>query len=768
MRVAPHTAVRLSLTICVSLLSPGLLAAQPGVLTWHNDNARTGQNLQETTLTPANVNASTFGKLFTMQADGKVDAQPLYVPALPIPQKGARNVLFVATEHDSAYAFDADTGERLWHVSLLGANETPSDDRGCFQVTPEIGVTATPVIDPQRGPHGTIYLIAMSKDSSGAYHHRLHALDLATGDEEFAGPVEVEATYAGSGVEGSGSTLTFDPKVHKHRAALLLANGTLYTSWGSHCDNGRYTGWIITYNPSTLQQTGVLNIAPNGFEAGIWASGAGPAADAAGNLFVAAGNGTFDTNLNADRFPSKGDFGNAFLRLTGSLAVTDYFTMSNTAAESNADLDLGSGGLILLPQLTDVHGNSRALAVGGGKDGTIYVVDQDNLGKFSPTMNADYQQLPGTTVFSTPAWFNGTLYYGTVGSTLKAVKFQNGMFGPSPSSQSPTVFPYPGTTPSISASGSSNGIVWAAENGSTAVLHAYDATDLTRELYNSNQAVDGRDHFGEGNKYIVPTVVNGKVYVGTTTGVGAFGLLNSSTGQLSMKSAASFASGIALAPDMIAFGQASGIAASTTITSENPWPAILGGVHLDITDSQGQTRPTPIYFVMPDSITFQIPAGTALGPASATLTTSAGGTLTGTLNLERTSPGLFTANASGSGVPAGFWIKVAADSHQTQGYLFDPSQPSGNRAPVPVDLGSPGDQVFLSLYGTGFRNASGATASVGGTTVSVYAFAAVEGYQGEDVVNVGPLPRSLAGRGQVDISLSFDGKATNTVTVSIL
>src|SRR5581483_8636640 len=657
--------------------------------------------------------------------------------------------------------------EQLWRVSLLAANETPSDDRGCFQVTPEIGITATPVIDPQRGPHGTMYLIAMSKDSGGAYHHRLHALDLTTGAEQFGGPIEVQATYPGSGVEGSGSSLTFDPKVHKHRAALLLANGALYTSWGSHCDDGRYTGWIITYDPSTLRQTGVLNLAPHGFEAGIWGSGAGPAADDAGNVFLAAGNGTFDTALNEAGFPWKSDFGNAFLRLTGSLAVSDYFTMSNTVAASNADRDLGSGGMVLLPPLVDVHGNSRSLAVGGGKDATIYVVDRDDLGKFSPTMNADYQQLPATAVFSTPAWCNGTLYYGTVNSTLKAFKFADGMFGPSPWSQSSTVFSYPGTTPSISASGSTNGIVWAAENGATAVLHVYDATDLTRELYNSNQAANGRDHFGAGNKFIVPTVVNGKVYVGTTAGVGVFGLLHSSAAQLSMKSAASFAPGVALAPDMIAFGQGAGIAASATVASENPWPVSLAGVRLEITDSQGQTRPAPIYFVMTDAIAFQIPAGSAPGPATATLTTPAGGTLTGTMNLERVSPGLFTANASGSGVAAGFWIKAAASGEQAQGYLFDPSQPLGSRLPVSFDLGSPGDQVFVSLYGTGFRNASSATANVGGVDVPVYGFAAVAGDQGEDIVNVGPLPRSLAERGEASVSLTFDGKSANNVTIRI-
>ena len=507
------------------------LYGQPAVLTWHNDNARTGQNLQETTLTPANVNTSTFGKLFVIPVDGKVDAEPLFVPSLVIPGAGTRNVLYVATEHDTAYAFDADTGAMLWQVSLLPLGETTSDDRGCFQVVPEIGITATPAIDLQAGPHGTIYLVAMSKDAAGSYHHRLHALDLTTGAEEFGGPSEIQASVPGTGVEGSGSTLKFDPKVHKERAALLIANGTVYTSWSSHCDNGNYTAWVIGYDEATLRQASVINLTANGNSGGMWAAGAGPAADSGGNLFVTLGNGTFDTTLDANGFPAKGDYGNAFVRLSpagGNLTVTDYFTMANTVAESAADTDLGSGGLMLLPSLNDSQGNPRALAAGSGKDGTIYVVDRNNLGQFNPQRTPAYQEIAASPVFSSPAWFNNTLYYGTYGVPMKAFNFTNGSFVLA--SQTAPSFFYPGTTPSISANGTSNGIVWAVSNDSPAVLHAFDAMDLSRELYNSSQAPGGRDNFGAGNKFIVPTIANGKVYIGTTNGVGVFGLLNASSG----------------------------------------------------------------------------------------------------------------------------------------------------------------------------------------------------------------------------------------------
>jgi len=504
---------------------PGAVHGQVNVLTWHNDNARTGQNLQETALTLANVNSTGFGMLFTIPVDGKVDAQPLYVSSVTIPGLGPRNVLYVVTENDSAYAFDADNGAQYWYTSLLGGSETASDARGCDQVTPTIGATATPVIDVSKN---VLFTVAMTKDTLGHYHHRLHALDLTTGAELFGGPQEVHATYPGTGDGSSGGTVTLDPGQYKSRPGLLLLNGVVYTSWGSHCDAGPYGGWLIGYNESTLAQTSVLDLIPNGSEGGIWMSGAAPAADANGNIFLLTGNGTFDTTL-SNGFPSKGDYGNAFVKIStsaGKLTVADYFTMDNTRSESGSDIDFGSGGLVLLPPLTNQTGHPVSLGVGAGKDGNIYVVNQANMGKFSKTADNIYQQMTGAVpggVWSSPAWFNGQLYYGDVGDNLQAFRFSNGSF--TSASLSPTGFGYPGTTPSISANGTSNGIVWAAENASPAVLHAYDASNLGTELYNSSQAANGRDQFGSGNKFVVPTIAAGKVYVGTTTGVGVFGLL---------------------------------------------------------------------------------------------------------------------------------------------------------------------------------------------------------------------------------------------------
>lgn len=414
---------------------------------------------------------------------------------------------------------------------MLASGETPSDDHGCFQVTPEIGVTSTPVIDRTAGPHGTVYVVAMSKSSGGQYFQRLHALDLTTGAEEFGGPRQIQATFPGTGDNSSGGTVVFDPGQYKARPGLLLINGVVYIAWSSHCDFRPYTGWLMGYDQNTLAQVTVLNITPNGNEGAFWNSGAGPAADASGNIFILAGNGSFDTTLGANGFPNQGDFGNSFLKIstaTRSLAVADYFTPFNVIAENSTDEDLGSGGALVLPDLTDSSGRARHLAAGAGKDGHIYIVDRDNMGKFNPASNNIYQDIGSglpNGVFAMPAYFHGVLYYGAVGDTLRAFPFSNALLAPAASSQSKNTFPYPGTTPSVSANGTSNGIVWAAENGSAAVLHAYDAADLPHELYNSNQASGGRDQFGTGNKFITPTIANGKVYVGTTNGVGVFGLL---------------------------------------------------------------------------------------------------------------------------------------------------------------------------------------------------------------------------------------------------
>jgi Immunoglobulin domain/PQQ enzyme repeat len=496
------------------------------VTTYKYDLNRSGLNPAESTLTLANVASATFGLLRTLSVDGRVDAQPLYLSQLSV-AGASHNAVFAATEHDSVYAFDADTGAVLWHVSLLAAGESTSGNQGCSQISPEIGITSTPVIDRSAGAHGTIYAVAMSIDSKSIYHQRLHALDLTTGAELLGGPMEISASYP-----TSSGTNSFNPGQHAERAALLLLNGTIYTSWTSHCDGQPYSGWIIAFAQSSLAISGALNVAANS-SAGpaIWMSGGGPGADAAGNLYLLTANGAFETTLDANGFPGLKDFGNSFLKISSAgagLSVLDYFAMSNEVAESNADQDLGSGGEMLLPDLTDSSNNVRHLVIGAGKDGNIYLVDRDSMGKFNPSSNNNFQTLsnalPGG-IWSTPAYFNGTVYYGDVSGTLKAFAISSAKLVAAPQSQSATQFTFPGTAPSVSASGTANAIVWAHENTNPAVLHAYDAANLANEIYNSNQAAGNRDQFGAGNKYITPIVADGKVFVGTTNSVAVFGLL---------------------------------------------------------------------------------------------------------------------------------------------------------------------------------------------------------------------------------------------------
>ena len=521
-----HPAFALSLLLAAQLLP---LTAQTSVLTYHNDVARTGRNLKETTLTPGNVNSSTFGKLFQVTLDGVVDAQPLYVAGVTFPNQGTHNALIVASENDSLYALDADTGAQLWKLSLLRSGETPSD-RGCR--VPQMGIMSTPVIWLKPGTtQGAIFAVAMSKDSSGNYHHRLHKVDLATGQRLVAG-VELTARYPGTGDYSKGGYVFFDPKQYRQRSALLFLNGVVYVAWSSHCDIRPYTGWITGYDAATLASANVINLTPNGSEGAIWGSGAGPAADSSGNIYFLDANGTFDTTLNAQGFPSSGDFGNAFIKLStggGKLTVADYFTMFNTTSESNGDIDLGSGGALVLPDMTDVNGQVIHLAIGAGKDGNIYIVNRDNMGKYSPADDsAIYQELDGALpggIWSMPAYYNGWVYFGAVGGPIRAFQFTNARLSLAATSQTGTSYPYPGATASISANVSTSGILWAVENNSTAVLHAYTANNLAHELYNSNQASQARDDFGSGNKFMVPTIVNGKVYVGTPNGVAAFGLL---------------------------------------------------------------------------------------------------------------------------------------------------------------------------------------------------------------------------------------------------
>ena len=525
-----HTA-----TLALTVSSSGV-----NVTTYHNDNARDGWNNAETVLTPQNVNLNEFGKLTELPVDGNVDGQPLYVSGLSIAGQ-AHNVLIVVTEHDSVYAFDADSLKQLWRVSAVGANETPSDDQGCNQISPEIGITDTPVIDRTHGPNGTVFFVAMTKDASSKYHQRLHALDLATGAETQDSPSEIQAYFPGTGYGSTNGTQVFDPGQYAERVGLLLMNDQLYLAWTSHCDQDPYTGWLMAYSETSLQQTGIMNLTPNGpstphFTDGagaIWMAGAGLAGDSHNNVFFLDGNGFFDSTLNANGFPAQGDFGNAFMKvsLTGNvLAAADYFAAYNIQAESDADQDLGSGGAMLLPDLVDAKGNTRHLAVGAGKDTNIYVVDRDNMGKFNASSNnAVYQELPNALAngaWSMAALFNNTVYYAGQQDHLKAFPITSALLATTPASQSANTFGYPGATPSVSSNGAQNGIVWVIEPNNGGVLHAYDPTNLQTEFYNSNWAGYNRDHFTY-RKFVPPMIANGKVYVATGSNtVAVFGLLH--------------------------------------------------------------------------------------------------------------------------------------------------------------------------------------------------------------------------------------------------
>jgi hypothetical protein len=496
------------------------------VVTYHYDNQRSGQNLKETTLTTSNVNSATFGKIGEFAVDGQIDGQALFLSQLAIPGQGNKDVLYVATENDTVYAVDAQSisgtsATVLWKTSVLSSGESSATNLPCGNIIPN-GITATPVIDRSRN---AIYLEAMSQNSAGNIIHRLHALDLTNGNELFGGPTTITATYPGKGGNSNGTTVTFLPSVQHDRAALLESGNVIYTAWsGLYGDCGAYSAWVIGFDAGTLKESSAIDLVPNNSGGGMWMGGGGPAADSTGNVYVISGNGFGDTP------GTNSSYGNSFVRLstTSGLTVGDYFTPFNTLSEDSADADFGSAGPLLLPDLTDATGATRHLAVGAGKDGNLYVLNRDNLGQFNSASNNIYQQftLSSGENNSSPVFFNNTVYVGPTNSSLKVFPVSNAKLATSPSSQSTHVFGGNGTVASISANGAVQGIVWALD-WSAGTLFAYDATDLTKELYDSNQAAGNRDHFSSvGGHFITPMVANGRVYVGTKSSVAVFGLLN--------------------------------------------------------------------------------------------------------------------------------------------------------------------------------------------------------------------------------------------------
>jgi large repetitive protein len=498
-----------------------------GDYTFHNDNMRSGQNLNETVLNLNNVNDGQFGKLFSYSLDGLSYSSPLYVANVAIPGQGNHNVVYVATEHDSVYAFDADglSTTPLWHTSFLSTNVTSVPCGSlCSDIPKEYGVTGTPVIDPTSN---TLYVVAATLVGGTTYTQTLHALDITTGAEKFGGPVVVQASVSGTASDSQGGVLKFNPFQQNQRPALLLSNGVVYLAWGSHEDSAPWHGWMMGYNATTLVQTMVYCSTANGVDGGFWATG-GPATDSTGDLYSTTGNGDFTGNTGGS------DFADTLLKIGTNGSVVDYFTPFNQAAMQTGNLDFSSSGPTLL---VDQPGTYPHLLVAAAKLGTVYVINRDNLGKYSSNGTSDNQivqslvsVLPNGTQetgnYSAPVYFNGFVYFGAVSDNLKAFQLTSGMLSAGPTSESPEIFPNRGGAFSASANGTSNGIIWALQDNSpsNSVLYAYNAANLSNELYNSNQ-VSSRDALGLATKLVVPVVANGKVFVVGNGQLTVFGLL---------------------------------------------------------------------------------------------------------------------------------------------------------------------------------------------------------------------------------------------------
>jgi hypothetical protein len=514
--------------ICYSIAGITLTAAAFAQMTTSQvDNARTGAYLNETTLTPRNVNAQQFGKIFTLQVDGDVYAQPLFLAGVQIPGRGTHDVLFVATEHDSVYAFDAygNPSTPLWQASFLKDGATPlaEEDVQCFFIRPEVGITSTPVIDAKTG---TIYVLARTKlghtFSSNEYHQKLHALAVTTGAEKFGGPVEIQATVRGRGDGSSNGSVAFNSLRENPRAALLLSNGTVYLSWASSCDVGPYHGWVMAYDAQTLKQKAIFNDSPDADDGGIWASDTGIAADRDGNVYLATGNGRFDA--------AKGgrDYGDTLLKLNGqNLTIADSFTPFNADQLNAEDNDLGSGGPMLLP---DQPGPYAHMLLIGGKAPTIYLLDRDRLGHFQPGSNSQAVQVVPTSggIFGSFAYWNRNVYVLADSDALRDYEVKDGKL--TFKAASTFTLKDHAATPAVSANGAKDGVVWVVSSKGwnsrdrTAVLHAVDAANVAHELYSSEQNA-ARDRAGMALRFNIPTIVNGHVYIGAKHEVDVYGLL---------------------------------------------------------------------------------------------------------------------------------------------------------------------------------------------------------------------------------------------------
>ena len=760
------------LAILLTLLG-ALSDAQVSVLTQHNDSARDGLNPNETILTPSNVAPGSFGKLFSLPVDGYIYTQPLYVPGVAIPDNGTHNVVYVATTNDSVFAFDADglTLSPLWMVNLatLGCpsgwncSAVPSSvnyyGASNPDIYPDVGIIGTPVIDTA---NNTLFAVAKTQEIDGSttnYVYRLHALNIATGAEQTGSPVVIQGQVAGTGTPNSDGYVVFSQLFSLQRPALVLANGGVYVAFGASGDLSMWHGWIFGFDESTLAQIGVFLITPNGSEGhgGIWMHGNGLAADSAGNLFFSTGNGAFDGATN---------FSDSYLKLaTPSLTLSDYFTPYNQGSFDSYDLDVAAGGLILLPSSAGTT-KYPDIMIGCAKNGAIYVIDRDDMGEFNSSGDTQiiqelvnvigsytYNQSSPSyeeNCYSSPAYWNGYVYFGGVNDYLKMFTFSNGFLSTSAVSQSSASYQFPGTSPSISANGSTNGIVWTIQNagqivgqdltGTSAVLHAYNATNLTNELYNSTEV--SSDAAGAPVKFATPTIANGKVYVGTQTSVAVYGLLNSPTvvsvspnagptaGDTAVTiTGTNFASGATVMFGSTAATNVTFVSA-TTIDATSP-QGTTGSVNVTVTLNGGQSG------TLINGFTYQ---GSTSGPTVTSLSTTSGPvgtavTITGT-NFG-SSQGTSTVSFNGTVATVTSWsgtsIATAVPSGATTGnVVVTVAGVASNGVSFTVTGSSPGPVVTslnptsgpvataVTITGTNFGSSQGtSTASFNGTAATV-------------------------------------------------
>jgi len=612
--------------IAVLLITALSVSAQTSVVTYHNDNARTGQYLSEILLAPANVRPGLFGKRFFLPVDGAVYGQPLYLPRVKVAGKGLHNALYVATGHDSLYAFDADdnsgpNAQPLWHVSFIdparGIGPVPADDVGCQVIWPELGVVGTPVID---GAAGTIYLIAETKEPENRYVFRLHAIDVTNGAERPGSPLVIQPPE-------------FVPFSHKQRTALLLSNGIVYSSWGSNCDLGTYHGWVFAHDARTLQPLGVFNDSPQGNGSSFWNGGAGPAADADGNIYVVSANGDFTA-------ASGGlDYGDSVLKLAPGprVSVTDYFTPFNQDVLNILDVDLGSTGAVLLPDTAGSIAHPHLLFT-VGKEGRLYLLDRDRLG--GSQQGSDTNALASVlllthSVFGAAAYFNGSIYVAPEMAPVLAFPVADAVLTPAPSAAAENSMGPLGATPSISANGGKNGIVWIISSDTGGTLRAYDAATL-RELYNSNtQAADDLGGFAE---FSVPTIAGSKVYAGTANSVVVYGELASDPPAIAAVTNAAIYAASAIAPGALISLFGSGLAPVTAATSSVTLPLSLADVGVTINGV-----PAPVHYVSPRQINAQVPYGVPPGPASVVVRVTGVLSPAFTFAVQPAAPGIFTS-----------------------------------------------------------------------------------------------------------------------------